>query len=567
MGVDIVNKGVYVDAVNLSWEGDEIMRKRSTSRGARHYRRGRFAILTLRVCLYGCVGPAAAFPVAEPAEFAFAQYEVVTGAAQRQTVVTGFLLGGATAELAVVHIDADSERRLRIYEFGDGTWAPGAAVTLDPDVQFVDVANIGGRDRLITYHPGHLNWFDPESASESALVAVTANFSPPREGEVPHVDVSRDVNGDGLDDLVVPGVDGFRVFIQTSAGEFADPVKVGRSPDLSRLYGADGYRYGPWEESRVHEMDHNQDGLADLVFWNGDHFAVHHQDEDGLFAPVAATFTTEVAFDSDELSSLARGDMTGRVLHTLADLDGDGVGDLVVLSLEGRRISRKRSSYEVHLGAPTPGGGTRFAPGADFAFRSDGRIQFGLNRHDFDGDGDLDLMFTTIDVAYLESSLWKSIKGFMGDDIWLDLEFYSMAEGLGADSPNAIRRMQLDGHPSVREFGWVPLDIVLRGATHEERKTQKRHLRAFNTTLLIGDVTGDGRSDLLIEETHRQLLVFASVPGPELFARQPQRVAVAIPNDEEYTWLVDLDRDGKQDVLMHHASTTGPDRVTLLVAR
>ena len=135
-------------------------------------------------------------------------------------------------------------------------------------------------------------------------------------------------------------------------------------------------------------------------------------------------------------------------------------------------------------------------------------------------------------------------------------------------SPDATRRMQLDGHPSVREPGWVPLDmVVLRGATHQERKTQKRHLRAFNTTLLIGDVTGDGRSDLLIEETHRQLLVFVGVPGPDLFARQPQRVAVAIPNDEEYTWLVDLNKDGKQDILMHHASTTQPHRVTMLIAR
>jgi len=525
-------------------------------------------LLLLGVFLSGWIGPAAAQSTAEPpAEFAFTQYEVVTGSAERQTVLTGFLLGGASAELAVVNVGDSDERRLRIYEFGDSAWAPGADATLGPDVQFADVANVGGRDRLVTYEPGHLNWFDFESATERALVEVTADFRPPRGGEVPHVDVTRDVNGDGRDDLVVPGVDGFRVFIQTSAGEFADPVKIGRSPDLSQIYGADGYRYNPWGESRVHEMDYDQDGRRDLVFWNEDHFAVHLQDEEGLFAPVAETFTTEVTFDSDDLSSLAMGGMTGRVLHSLADLNGDGVGDLVVFSLEGASISRKRSTYEVHLGAPAPDGGTLFARDVDFAFQSDGRIQLGMNRRDFDGDGDLDLMFTTIDVEYLESSLWKRLKGFMGDDIWLDLEFHPNTGGLHSDSPDAVRRMQLDGHPSVREDGWVPLDIVLRGATHEERKTQKRHLRAFNTTLLIGDVTGDGRSDLLIEETHRQLLVFAGVPGPELFARQPQRVAVAIPNDEEYTWLVDLNRDGKQDILMHHPSTTEPHRVTMLIAR
>ena len=525
-------------------------------------------MLTLRLCLVGCAGPAAALVGAQPAElFAFERYDVVTGARERQTILTGFLAGGSVADLAVVDSDEDDGRRLRIFTFTDGDWSPEFLTTLRREASFVDVANINGRDRLVVYGGGRLTWLDPESTTERTLVAVTADFSPPRGGEIPHVDVSRDVNGDGRDDLVVPGVDGFRVFIQTSAGEFADPVKIGRSPDLSRIYGADGYRYNPWGESRVHEMDYDQDGRQDLVFWNEDHFAVHHQDEEGLFAPVAETFTTEVTFDSDDLSSLAMGGMTGRVLHSLADLNGDGVGDLVVFSLAGASISRKRSTCEVHLGAPAPDGGTLFARDVDFAFQSDGRIQLGMNQRDFDGDGDLDLMFTTIEVEYLESSLWKRLKGFMGDDIWLDLEFHSNTGGLHSDSPDAVRRMQLDGHPSVREDGWAPLDIVLRGATHEERKKQKRHLRAFNTTLLIGDVTGDGRPDLLIEETHRQLLVFAGVSGPDLFARQPQRVAVAIPNDEEYTWLVDLNRDGKQDILMHHPSTTTPHRVTMLIAR
>ena len=89
----------------------------------------------------------------QAAEFTFTQYEVVTGSAKRQTVLTGFLLGGASAELAVVHIDDGDERRLRIYEFVDSVWTPGVDATLGPEVLFVDVANIGGRDRLVTYEP------------------------------------------------------------------------------------------------------------------------------------------------------------------------------------------------------------------------------------------------------------------------------------------------------------------------------------------------------------------------------------------------------------------------------
>ena len=114
------------------------------------------------------------------------------------------------------------------------------------------MVNIGGRDRLIAYERGRLTWFDPDSATERALVAATANFNPPRRDEIPHVDVTRDVNGDGRDDLVVPDVDGFWVFVQMNDGTFADPVKIGSATDMSRIYGADGYRYDPWSQSRIY---------------------------------------------------------------------------------------------------------------------------------------------------------------------------------------------------------------------------------------------------------------------------------------------------------------------------
>jgi len=401
------------------------------------------------------------------------------------------------------------------------------------------------------------------------------------------------VNADDRDDLVVPDVDGFWVFIQTSDGAFADPVKIGPTTEMSRIYGADGYRYDPWSQSRVHEMDFNHDGRGDLVFWKEDHFEVHTQDERGLFAPVAETFTTDVAFDSDDLSSLATGDMTGSVLHSLTDLNGDGVGDLVVFKLEGRRISSKQSTYEVHFGARAPDGGTAFASEVGGAFQSKGRIQLGMDRLDFDRDGQITLMLTTIEVEHLESSLWKRLKGFMGDDVVLNLEFYRTQDGLYPDKPNAIHRIALDGVLSHREPGWVPLDIVLRGGTHESRITQKAWPRAFNMILRIGDVTGDGRPDLLIgKNTPNGVDVFVGVPGPDLFSWRPQDLAaampndeentrmIAAPNDEEYAWLVDLNKDGKQDILMHHPFTlrdahgapklppgSEPHRVTMLIAR
>jgi hypothetical protein len=225
----------------------------------------------------------------------------------------------------------------------------------------------------------------------------------------------------------------------------------------------------------------------------------------------------------------------------------------------------------------------------DTAIQSDGRIQLGMDRLDFDRDGQVDLMFTTIEVEFLASSFWKRWKGFWGDSIWLNFEFYRMKGGRYPDKPNAILRLALVGGPSSP--GWVPLDLVLRGGTDESRNTQvrtvlvggwaavmegwrrlsevssKSYPPAFNKTLLIGDVNGDGRSDLLTVDHPWIMDVFVGVPGPDLVARRSQNVAVAAPNDEEYTWLVDLNNDGKQDILMHHPSTNWPHRLTIMIAR
>jgi hypothetical protein len=542
----------------------------------------KISILILGGFLLGCVSDLHRASAKTPAipELSFEQSEFIIGSAKRQSVLTGFLLDGPSADVLVVSIDENGERHLRIYAYGEQTWMLKFSTTLPPQTQFVDVANIGGRDRLLTYEPGHLNRFDPASGTTQELVTVTTNFTPPRDRGIPHVDITRDVNKNGRVDLVIPDVDGFWVFIQSTDGAFADGVKIGPPTDMRRIYGADGYRYNPWRQSRIYEIDFDHDGRIDLAHWNQDHFDVHLQDKRGLFVQEARTYTTDVAFDSDDISHLAAGDMQGKVLHSVTDLNNDGIADLVVLSLEGTSVSRKRSAYEVHFGAPSHDGGTEFSRDVGTTIQSEGRIQLGMDRRDFDGDGKADLMLTTIDVKFLKRSLWKQMKGYMGDGIWLNLEFYRWKDGLYPDQPNAIHKIGLLGAPTFRSPGWVPLDIVLRGGTHESRESQSAWSRAFNTNVLIGDVTGNDRSDLLIEETFRGLDAFAGVPGPGLFGVHPQQVSVILPNDEEYVWLADLNKDGKQDIIMHHPYTlrdihgapirppgTEPHRVRILIAR
>ena len=530
----------------------------------RYFELSRFFMLVFGVFQLGCsnlLGKGADPILPVPPEFTFEQYEVVTGASKHQTVLTGFLLGDATAELIVVNIDEEGSRRLHIYAFDDDSWALRLEATLRPEVLFVDVANIGGRDRLITYENSRLNWFDPESATVHPLVAVASN-APPSSDEIPHLDITHDLNGDSRDDLVVPDSDGFWVFIQMDDGMFADPVKIGPSIEIGRIYAANGYRHNPWTEARIHEIDYNQDGRSDLVFWNGDHFVVHRQDERRLFSPVAKTFTTEVAFDSDDPGSLvapygvrgrrfdhgAPGAMTGRVLHRLTDMNHDGIADLSIFSLQAGKsgflgqtseLWNMHSSYEVHFGRQTPGG-TVFETEVGTMIWSDG-IPFEMDACDFDHDGQVDVMFAVIDPGIFKI-IGMLARGIATHSALLDLNLYRME---GGSYPT-------EGDANYKIKAYTPGDSGKK-AMHFP-------------TLLFGEVNGDGHPDLLVQNGPKELYVFVGVPGPDLFVQKPQKVAVVMPY-EEYTWLVDFNKDGMQDLLMHHPSTTEPHRMTMLIAR
>ena len=248
----------------------------------------------------------------------FEQYTVPLRSGERQTVLTGFLFDRSVADLAVVHIDQKRQRQLEIYSFRGTGWTRQLNARLRPQVEFVDLVRIAGRDHLITYEPGRLNWFDPISSKERLLVELKIDYKATDDHRIPQVDITRDLNEDGLDDLLVPDIDGFWVATQQRGGHFTKPVKLGPPEPFARhaISGLDLNRHArekprvyrdlgitaqtaPWYQGRVHQADYNLDGRSDLLFWNQDHFDVYHQNRRGRFEPVPTIARVNVPIDSD----------------------------------------------------------------------------------------------------------------------------------------------------------------------------------------------------------------------------------------------------------------------------
>ena len=525
--------------------------------------------LSMKACLplictlaSGCAGV-----VVEPPDDLFDLHEIDTGSAEHQTLLVGSFTAPGSVELAVIDVLDGGRRELTLHRLDGDDWNAVRQWPLDRDVLFVDRVNVDGRDHVLTFRRGSLGRFDVDSGSEERLVAVTITYDPGEEGGLPRLDVARDLNGDGRDDLVVPDTDGFWVSTQSEDGSFVEPVKLGPAEPLldERAYG-DTKTYGeagitpmtlPWYLGRVHRMDYDRDGRTDLVFWNRDHFEVHRQDSAGRFQAQPETFTTEVPFGFDGAYTMAfqfEGKSVpsvllgvgGRIEHTLLhgfrDLNADGVADLVTLTFSGRRVFSLRGRYDVHFGRPAPGG-TVFPAAADTSATTPGPAvgqAWGYASQsflDFDGDGTTDLAMVSVNTGF-----GGMARAMVAKSITVDVAFFRLSDGEYPPRPDARRKVRTPLAPFDKRGVLFP-------------------------TVLVGDVNGDGRSDVLAVERWDEWSVYLGTPGPNPLSTRPVKVAAAVPRDDRFANVRDLNGDGNEDVVIHHRSKAGANRVIVLLAR
>ncbi len=300
---------------------------------------------------------------------------------------------------------------------------------------------------------------------------LTARFSDLTLSVASEVVVSGDLDGDGQPDLAVLGAGVLQVF---SGVPYADPetptatVEAPGATSLALYPHADGLdlitggvRLDRWRFDDALEL------LWTSELATGDALAVGDLDGDGLTDLAATAARGVVRFSGPDLTLLGVFEGSGSLGSALAagDTDGDGVDELLVgAPAESTRGSGAGAAYlvtgdtilwSVHGQGPGAGLGTAVAM--------------------LDGDGDgLDDLFVGSPGHHLDHLVPRRgvVQGWYGPEL--------------DPSPSWTGRLSLPTlRASVRELG---------------------------TALSIGDVTGDGRPDLLVTDGSGRAFVWARSP-------------------------------------------------------
>jgi hypothetical protein len=376
----------------------------------------------------------------------------------------------------------------------------------------------------------------PRISAPFRLEAVKENGLP-AQGMWRHSFVVADVNGDGIPDIVAPpsrlgGDSTLQIFLGDGHGKFARQklsYTEGGKPKTNFSAGYGGVAVG----------DIDGDGKLDVVM------ASHGGGLFSLFGDGKGGY--EVS-----RKGLPTRDFSSQAI-VLADVNGDGRLDIIASAdsydYEGPGWGPHQLRVYLYDGAR----GWTYAPDALI----DGAYSNCLSAWDYNGDGRLDVL-TGSQIYGAVQLLWKNDgDGKFSTGFFPEIEIhgfhFAMAPGTfgGKRVPafaDAFNRATTS--PVRLQAEGISVYSYENGSWTRHRIWRKKDGKSYMYALAMGDLDGDGLDDVVFADSQLgRLRIFLQRPDGS-FAEVEEKQEPVLASIGQCIRLVDVDRDGRLDVIV-----------------
>ncbi len=347
--------------------------------------------------------------------------------------------------------------------------------------------------------------------------------------------VMADINGDGIPDIVAPparleGTAKPHVWLGDGKGHFTPwPltfIEDGKpNPRFSLDYG--GVAVG----------DIDGDGHMDIVA------ASHSGGLVSLFGDGKGTFrVVRTGLPGREFSSQA---------ITLVDADGDGKLDIVA-SADGA-LDNAQFQTQVRVYLYRGAAGWQFNPGGI----TGGLFSNSVQAWDFDRDGKADILTASHYIGGL-TLLWKNLgTGSFAPVRFPEIEIYAYHFGSAPGTFGKARvpafadaYYMITNQPREARATGISVYSFDQGKWARHRVWRKKDGETSQYAVAMGDLDGDGLDDIVFPDSQtNRLRVFFQKPDGS-FVEMAEKDEPAIDSSGQCVRLVDLDGDGRLDVVL-----------------
>lgn len=447
------------------------------------------------------------------------------------------VLSGNGKELLTFGVDELQQKWLSVFSFdkAEGKYVESSKVKLPGIFSGFDITerdegqlssptSANERQQLMFISSQHLYKFVPsDKLNPFQIVADINSLSlKPRPDHISDSNFIRDLNGDGLDDIIISNFSQVEVFIGQENGEYHRqnlPIK----PQV-RLYN-DGARY---TESKIYSADINLDGKPDIVKIGEGELEVYAQKESGHFENIAKYSSVRLAISGLDWwnkrdaygEQLDQSDLVYRKVEELKDINHDGLTDMIVRYTKSSGVLDRVNDYEVYLGENIKGTLT-FPKKPNSVIRADGTLT-GFEFIDIDNDMKDEVMVAGFDIG-LSQIIGALVSGSIDQDVYL---FKMDENGLFAEDANTTKEVELSFSLTSGQSG--------------------------NPVVKLADLNGDGLQDLLLSDGDDTLQIYLGEQSERLFSKRSQQIELKLPQDGGMLSSADLNGDGKDDLLIKY---------------
>lgn len=401
------------------------------------------------------------------------------------------------------------------------------ALPIPAEAQFFSKAQLAGQDAeqvvflatdgIYHYQQNPVSEAGVNSGTIRPLLISTSIFRVVDTVRIRSRDFTLDL-GSGLSDFIIPDFQHNHLYRQQPDGSFVHYAL----PVAARVQTWNNNR-ADYTGRRHYVLDVNQDGLADLLFVQQGRFEAFLQQADGSFNlepylpdwPVALSTEQQADQRSDAGRSYSGQNIV--TLEDLTDLDGDGLPD-IVLNIEHIADALERSSrFQVFFGRKGEAG-ISYPAQADTEIGIDS-VPTNVVIADFNGDGRKDFYIPTTKIG-----VGTIVRVLLRGSANLDVDFYLLAENRSYPAQANFRQQ-------------AKIDVSIS------------NLRFDMPLFQLIDLTGDGKKSLVLGEGRNELRFFAP-DRQRLFSRNSDRVALPLPRDASRVKVIDLNGNGKEDLIL-----------------
>jgi len=380
------------------------------------------------------------------------------------------------------------------------------------------------------------------SATPLKLIHVRTFFRAPTLRQIPLWQWKMDLSGDGLDDLIVPLPDGYRIYFQTAPGIFGkiSTLESDLPREAERALGVSAFADAPeispsqfvsvTELPRLEIVDINGDGLSDLVLIRKNTMTYFLQREPGVFS---SKRPYRVSYEIPTLRDETNKDNINLSMIRFVDINADKLADLVVTRIEGQLglFDSIKTTIYPHYGT----GKGNFVP--DPPIKIDG-VSIDPEFIDMNGDGKLDVVTSRLRTDLLKQAANSVLLG----DVTITYEVW-----------------QFD----PRKNGYMKDPVFEKQIFVRKSDLEKTGAGAVPLVFIRGDLTGDGRPDLIvIDPKTNELLIHPGREkdygqGPRIDFDKTAHYTIKIDKHPKGLQLMDVNSDGINDIILYYNGSVG----------